>query len=224
MIEVVMRNTVFEYIGNLDTLLAVCVGALLATLGALFAELIQERRNRKRRERDTARFFGDILTSLDHILDFTFQSQKVGDPWGAMTRRLFKTALREGAVYERNRERLFDIQDMALRSRIHIHFLNEMVPIEAVIENGEKLEKVERRLASEAKNTRKNLQALNAEKEQLRLMLDNGVTAIKRERAKTAKLCAELEKIAKVKFTQIETQSYSDSIGLPSNTLDKLQD
>jgi len=211
-----MRNTVFEYIGNLDTLLAVCVGALLATLGALFAELIQERRNRKRRERDTACFFGDILTSLDHILDFTFESQKVGDPWGAMTRRLFKTALREGAVYERNRERLFDIQDMALRSRIHIHFLSEMVPIEAVIENGKKLEDIERRLVNGGKITQKNAQTLKAEKERLRQMLDNGVTAIKRESAKTASLCAELEKIAKVKFTQAEIQPYSDSVGIPS--------
>jgi hypothetical protein len=38
-----MRASTFDFIGNLDTLLAVMVGALLATIDALVSELIQNR-------------------------------------------------------------------------------------------------------------------------------------------------------------------------------------
>ena len=55
-----MRQSVFDYIGSLNTLIAVFIGAILATGGALVAEIIQERTNRNRQERDAARFFGDI--------------------------------------------------------------------------------------------------------------------------------------------------------------------
>ncbi len=207
-----MGNSIFDYLGNLDTLLAVILGAVLATFGALIAESIQERRNRKRRERDAARFFGDILTSLDHILEFTFQSQEIGDPWGPMTMRLFKTAMRETEVYERNRERLFDIQDMGLRSRIHIHFLTETFPLEALIENCERISEIEEMLERTSGNKAVRLQV---EIDNLRASLTAGLSAIKREASKTSELCADLEKIAKVKFAPINSQTYSDSVRLP---------
>ncbi|MEL7541195.1 MAG: hypothetical protein AAGJ51_09860, partial [Pseudomonadota bacterium] len=129
-----MRNSVFDFIDNLDTLLAVVVGALLATGGALVAELVQDRLGQKRRERDAARFFGEILASVDLILDRAFQSMDVGERWGDVTQRLFKTALDEAAIYERNRERLFEIRDMELRRIIHVHFLTEIVPLTALID------------------------------------------------------------------------------------------
>jgi len=56
------RSSIFDFIGNLDTLLAVMLGALLATFGALVSELIQNRLGQKRRQRDAARFFAEILS------------------------------------------------------------------------------------------------------------------------------------------------------------------
>jgi len=203
-----MRNSVFDYVGNLDTLLAVCLGAVLATFGALIAERIQERRNHKRRERDAARFFGDILTSLDQVLDFTFQSQTFGDPWGALTQRLFKTALREAQIYERNRERLFDIQDMKLRSRIHIHFLTETFPLEALIDQCGRIDEIEESLNLDKALSKLQRNALATEREELQFSLEVSLRALKRERAKTPELCKELEIIAGVKFSENDIRSY----------------
>ena len=190
-----MRQPIMDYLGSLNTLIAVFVGAILATGGALMAEIIQDRRNRKRRERDAARFFGDILISIDQIIDFAFRSQKIGDPWGTLTVRLYKTALKEAAVYERNRERLFDLQDMGLRSRIHRHFLTETFPIEALIENSEEIAAI--------KAGKKQSKADKAALDELRAARVTGLNALRQEHAKTQELCRELEKIAGVSFAAL---------------------
>jgi len=144
-----MRESIFNAVGNLDTLLAVILGAVLATGGSLLAEMLQDRRSRKHRARDTARFIGEILTSIDQLIDLAVQSQGVGNPWGPVTLRLFENALREAAVYERNRERLFDIPDMELRMRIHGHVLSEIIPITAIIDQSRQLSELERTRSGE---------------------------------------------------------------------------
>jgi hypothetical protein len=140
------RTSIFDFIGNLDTLLAVMLGALLATGGALVAELIQDRLGRRRRQRDASRFFAEILTSVDQIFLLACESMKVGDPWGNYTRTLFEIASREASIYERNRERLFDIQDMQLRFALHGHMLRFTVPIFGILENCEQIEALQTRL------------------------------------------------------------------------------
>jgi len=191
-----MRQSIFDSIGNLDTLIAVIVGALLATLGALFAELIQERLNRKRRERDAARFFGEILASIDRIIDFAMDTQEIGDKWGSVSQRVFKTALREAEVYERNRERLFQINDAELRERIHSHFLMETFPLEAVLTSSEQIDQI---TGNEA--TMSDLSdGVKARLEELREGRESALNALRREHAKTGEICDALENIAGVKF------------------------
>lgn len=204
-----MRPSAFDFLGNLDTLLAVFIGAALATGGALLAEIIQERTNRKRRERDAARFFGDILMSIDQILNFAFRSQDIGDKWGGVSIRLFKTALKEAEVYERNRERLFDILDMDLRGRIHSHFLTETFPIEALIESSEDIASIENTLGGGVKPSKKEADKLNVQLAKLFEAREVGLTALKREHAKTDDLCRDMEKIAKVKFNTLVDQANS---------------
>ncbi len=210
-----MRQSIFDYVGNLDTLIAVVVGALLATSGALFAELIQDRLNRKRRERDAARFFGEILASIDRIIDFAFRSQTIGDEWGSVTQRLFRTAMREAGVYERNRERLFDLRNAELRSRIHTHFLSETFPIDAVLTSCEQIEE----LSNETQETPPSGR-LKTRLEKLRLVRQRSLETLRREHAKTHEICAELEKIGGVKFSYVssaapitqQTQNATDNI------------
>jgi hypothetical protein len=193
-----MRQSIFDSIGNLDTLIAVIVGAMLATLGALFAELIQDKLNRKRRERDAARFFGEILASIDRILDFAFHTQTIGDEWGSVSQRLFRMAMRESTVYERNRERLFDIHDAHLRERIHAHFLTETFPIEAVITSCEQIDAIQSSETAHSKQTKIRLEELmNGRKRALE--------ALYREKARTGEICEALEKIAGVKFHNFES-------------------
>ena len=213
-----MRQSTFDFLGSLDTLIAVFIGAILATGGALVAEIIQERTNRKRRERDAARFFGDILMSIDQILDFAFRSQTIGDKWGRLSVRLFKTALREAEVYERNRERLFDILDMKLRGRIHVHFLIEIFPIESLIESSEEIEGIRQTLDGDVKLSKKDAEKLNVQLTELVNAREVGLAALKREHAKTEALCKDMEKMARVKFSAFADQ---DNLPIPPIADDK---
>ena len=45
---------------------------------------------------------------MDRLIEFAVASQKIGEEWGPVTQRLYRTILREASIYERNRERLFD--------------------------------------------------------------------------------------------------------------------
>jgi len=202
-----MARPLFEYVGNLDTLLAVCVGAVLATGGALVADLIQERTGRKRRERDAARFFGEILTSIDRILDVAFASQKIGERWGSVTRRLYRTAQSEAGVYERNRERLFDIRDMGLRSRIHEHFLSKAVCVTAVLEYCNEAMEIEKRLGNEDAISAERAAALKAELSEQTEAREAALATLVAERAKTKSITSDLKKLAKAEFADVEASS-----------------
>ncbi len=195
-----MRQSVFDYIDNLDTLLAVIVGALLATGGAMVAELVQDRLGQKRKERDAARFFGEILASVDLILDRAFASMDMGERWGDVTQRLFRTALNEAAIYERNRERLFEMRDMELRRIIHVHFLTEMVPLVALTETNAEISEIEKELKHAEVLTAAKQDALLEDLERLREAREGALNAIQAEHAKTEAICRRMEPLAGVTF------------------------
>ena len=195
-----MRQSTFDFIDNLDTLLAVIIGAVLATGGAMVAELVQDRLSMKRKERDAARFFGEILATVDSILDRSFSSMDLGERWGDVTVRLFRTALNEAGIYERNRERLFEIRDVELRRRIHLHFLTEMVPLVALVETSREIKDLEKELQDdEALSAEKRARLLD-ELEQKRESREGALESIRAEHALTEDICVELEPLADVKF------------------------
>ena len=195
-----MRQSVFDYIDNLDTLLAVIVGALLATGGAMAAELVQDRLGRKRKEREAARFFGEILTSADRVLDRAFASLEIGEEWGAVSKRLFRTALDETAVYERNRERLFDIRDIPLRRAIHLHFLEETVPLVALVETWDEIDEIVKELTASDHISEARRQYLEAQLEKLRDGRAGALETTKNKHAETEQICELLEPISGVSF------------------------
>nr|WP_070960066.1 hypothetical protein [Hyphomonas sp. Mor2] len=195
-----MRNSVFDFIDNLDTLLAVIVGAVLATGGAMIAEIVQDRLGQKRKERDAARFFGEILATVDRVLDRAFASMEIGERWGDVTLRLFRTALNEAAIYERNRERLFELRDMALRADIHVHFLTEMVPLVALTEDSREIAELEKELRHADALSVMQRATLEEELVARRETREGAVDAIRAEHAKTEAICKRLEPIAGVTF------------------------
>lgn len=197
-----MRQSVFDYIDNLDTLLAVIVGALLATGGAMVAELVQDRLGQKRKERDAARFFGEILASVDSILDRAIASMEFGERWGDVTQRLFRTAFNEAGIYERNRERLFEIRDMGLRRLIHVHFLTEMVPLVALLEHFDDMAEIQRELKNAGALDDARHRYLQAEMDGLVEASETALRAIKNEHAKTETICELLEPMAGLTFSR----------------------
>ena len=195
-----MRQSTFDFIDNLDTLLAVIIGAVLATGGAMIAELVQDRLSIKRNERDAARFFGEILASVELILDRAFASLELGERWGEVTLRLFRTALNEARIYERNRERLFEIRGIELRRRIHLHFLTEMVPLVALIETSRDIKELQKELEDGEQLTAEKRARIE---EELARKIDGrevAVAAVRDEHALTDAICEELEPLARVKF------------------------
>lgn len=195
-----MRASTFDFIGNLDTLLAVMVGALLATIGALVSELVQNRLGQKRRQRDAARFFAEILSSADQIFFLACESRKVGDPWGSYTATLFETVTREASVYERNRERLFDIMDMQLRFALHGHMLRFTVPVAAIVKHSDHIEALKMRLDEGEGLSEAVKVGLQARIRRLEEMREGSLRAAEAERAGASGLLQKLEALAGARF------------------------
>jgi hypothetical protein len=206
-----MRNSIFDWVGNLDTLLAVILGAALATLGAFISEVIHDHRGAKKKERATARFVGEILTSIDQLVDLGRQSQAIGDPWGRISVRLYESALREAAVYERNRERLFDIHDMELRLRIHAHVLGETIPLMALLEQCRQIAELDQRQAQ----SEQDREAIRAQKGQLERSRSAALDGLLAERAQTDDLLAALSKVARASLKSKFLPTYSPQ-GIPT--------
>lgn len=198
-----MRQSAFDFVGNLDTVLAVALGAVLATVGGLIADHYEDRIERGRRQRDAARFFAEVLSSIDTLVARALHSQQFGDPWGPVTMRLFRTAMREAEVYDRNRERLFDIQSVELRQRIHIHVISEIFPLEAIIEGSERIAEISHMLDDGPAISPEKRQRLE---ERLAVWINSrrtGLDFIKHECEKTPELCAALSPLAGLSKAQV---------------------
>ena len=130
----VVRPEDFDFISNFDTVWAVVLGAVLATLGGVVATYLERFSSRRERERKAALLFGEVLATLDLILGIAGRSRGLGDPYGAITMRLLRSARREIDVYERNRERLFELGDGELRVRIHTMMVRVAMPLDDIFD------------------------------------------------------------------------------------------
>jgi hypothetical protein len=124
--------------------MGVVVGAVLATMGGLVGGQIENRLNRKARQRSAALLFGEILAGLRLILRLANETRGRGDPYGPVTMRITKAALRETQVYDRNRETLFSVDDAKLRTETHILLAQLSLTIEAAMEGWEELKTLQK--------------------------------------------------------------------------------
>jgi hypothetical protein len=198
-----MRGEMFDFIGNLDTLAAVFTGAILATLGGVAATQIEERVDRTRRERDAARFFGEVLASIEVIVEDAAATRKIGEPYGPVTMRMLTTARREVEIYERNRERLFEIRDPLLRARIQRHVLRVTLPLESVIDSSQDIAELEERLhdgQAPGDEQKQKLEERIASKRQYR---EFAFDLMMRQSLGCNAICADLQKLAGIDFAAI---------------------
>tara|TARA_R110002124_G_scaffold57243_1_gene160560 strand:- start:93 stop:665 length:573 start_codon:yes stop_codon:yes gene_type:complete len=113
-----MKFDNFDFVSSFDTVTAVILGAVLATLGGFVATQLERWTIRRERRVNAAEIFDELLSSVSLIVEFTRETHGRGDPYGPFTIRLLHSIDRELAVYDRNRERLFDISKAELRFRI----------------------------------------------------------------------------------------------------------
>ncbi len=129
-----MRPENFDFLSNLSTIWAIIIGAVLATGGGLLATWIERHIEHRQRERNAGLFFGEMLSTLEVLIEFAVQARGVGDPYGPITLRMLRSARREIDIYDRNRESMFFLRDANLRARIHTLILRIGMPIDSIFD------------------------------------------------------------------------------------------
>jgi hypothetical protein len=134
-----MVSDTFGFLTDQSTLLAVVLGAILATIGGFTATVMERYLDKKEKEQNAALFFGEILSSLAIIIRFADETKKIGDPFGPVTMRMLRSARNELDVYDRNREQVFNIRDGDLRARMQTLLIRISMPIDGVIEASDEI-------------------------------------------------------------------------------------
>ncbi|HEY1562501.1 MAG TPA: hypothetical protein VGF71_16660 [Caulobacteraceae bacterium] len=116
-----------------DTLAAVALGAVVATVSGVVANMWEARVRQGQRERAAALLIGEALSTMFAILEGALRSMSVGDRFGAVTRRMLLSARRELDIYERNRELLIDVRDAKLRVDLHSLMVRIAMPLDGII-------------------------------------------------------------------------------------------
>jgi hypothetical protein len=123
-----------------ETLWAVILGAVLATIGGFVSTTYEASFRRRERERGAALLFGEILSILELLTDMAKTARGIGQPYGSFTLRLLRAVRRETETYERNRESLYDLRDVRTRAQIHTVMVKTILGLEGVFDASERIE------------------------------------------------------------------------------------
>jgi hypothetical protein len=119
---------------DMETLWAVVVGAVLATVGGFAATQLEQFFRRRERRRSAALLFGEILSVIELITALADDARGRGDPYGQLTMRLLRAVRREADAYDRNREQLYDLPDAKLRAQIHALMVRVTLTLDGVFD------------------------------------------------------------------------------------------
>lgn len=103
-----------------ETLLAVVLGATLATVGGFSERHFERITQRREKERSAALLFGELLSAMRVMMRLADESRGRGDPYGPITLRFVRAVQREVEIYNRNRETLLDLRDAEARANISV--------------------------------------------------------------------------------------------------------
>ncbi|MGH7022515.1 MAG: hypothetical protein ACREEB_02855, partial [Caulobacteraceae bacterium] len=116
-----------------ETLAAVTLGAVVATVSGVVANMWESRVREVKRERAAALLVGEAISTMYAILQGSLRSMSVGERFGPVTRRMLLSARRELDIYERNRELLLDLRDAKLRVDLHSLMVRISMPLDGII-------------------------------------------------------------------------------------------
>jgi hypothetical protein len=122
-----------------ETLWAVVIGAVLATLGGFVATQLEAFMRRRERERGAALLFGEILSVLELMTVMANEARGRGEPYGPFTMRLVRAVQREIETYDRNREALYDLRDAKVRGQIHALMVRVTLALEGVTDTSSRI-------------------------------------------------------------------------------------
>jgi hypothetical protein len=195
-----VRSETFDFISNLDTIWAIVAGAVLATTGGLIATQLEHRFDTKRRERESALFFGEIMTMVRMTAEAAERARGIGDPFGPVTMRLLRMVRRELDVYDRNRERLFELKDPIMRAHIHRTLLRTMMGVEGTIESANEAAELEDEILSSPDMAPQRLEVLTRRMEDQKERRNLSFDFLNEMSQSAVDLAKKLEPIARVDF------------------------
>lgn len=108
------------YQPDTETLLAVILGAALATAGGFSERQIERAILKKEKERSAALFFGELLSAMRIMMRLANEARGRGDPFGPITLRFMRSVQREVEIYDRNRETLLDLRSASVRASVSV--------------------------------------------------------------------------------------------------------
>jgi hypothetical protein len=195
-----IRAGAFDFLSNLNTMGALIAGAALATVGGLISNQLEHRFDTQRRERQAALFFGEIIALLGVTVAAANRARGIGEPYGPVTMRLLRTIHRELDVYDRNRERLFELRDPALRARIHTTLLRTTMGVEGALEFANDIGEIETELKTDTGIPPARREHLLARTVELSRRRDGSFDFLVEASEQGARLIKVLEPIARVDF------------------------
>ena len=116
-----------------ETLAAVTLGALVATVSGVMANMWEAQVRQSKSDRAAAVLIGEAISTMHAILQGALRSMTVGERFGVVTQRMLRAARREIDVYDRNRELLVDLRDAKLRVDLHSLMVRIAMPLDGVI-------------------------------------------------------------------------------------------
>ena len=184
-------------------MLAVAVGAVLATVGGFVATQLEAAVRRRERERSAALMFGEILSALQTITEVARETRLRGEPYGPFTMRLIRAALRETETYERNRATLYDLHNAEIRIRIHVLLVQVGLALEGVSETSSQIAALQAML-EEALQGDDRQATLQARQESLLATRETSFEFVLTVATEFRSLIAALQPLAKVNFDDLK--------------------
>jgi len=198
-----LRPEDYDFLSNFSTLWAVFLGAILATIGGFAATQLEWFFERRRRERNAALFFGEVLATIAMLLKLAQTTRGRGDPYGPVTMRMLRAARREIDIYERNRETLFDLRDAEIRARIHTLVLRITMPVDGIFDATQEIAMVQSQQT--ALLTEADKAEMEARLKRVREVRDVGFDFASETGLQLSETVKLLEPMARHSFDNIET-------------------
>jgi hypothetical protein len=143
------------------------------------------------------------MSLLGVTVDTAKRARAIGDPFGPVTMRILRMIRRELDVYDRNRERLFELRDPALRARIHTTLLRTMMGVEGALESAADATEIQTEIQTDRDMPAARREHLDGKLAQQLRLRDGGFDFLIESSEQAARLVKELEPIARVDFERL---------------------
>ena len=132
-----------------ETLLAVVLGALLATVGGFSERQVERVVQKREKEHSAALLFGELLSAMQVMMRLGNEARARGNPYGPVTLRFVRAVQREVEIYDRNRETLVDMRDPSLRAAISVLIARLSFSLDGIIDASAEISAIERELGGD---------------------------------------------------------------------------